>query len=183
MKALYSDSHDRHNPPYEIFNAEQTPHQEVPERVGRITTALQQSGYEVVLGTETVPASLLEQVHNPEYLQFVEQYSQNVPEHEYRYPSSFPYRAGFRSTAPLAQFGYYSFDLYTPILRHTWEVAVGSASLAYEAARLVQSGTEKVAYALCRPPGHHAEYDPMGLITVLWQPSISLSLVRLQHLM
>jgi acetoin utilization deacetylase AcuC-like enzyme len=40
----------------------------------------------------------------------------------------------------------------------TWEAAIASANMATHAAQLVLGG-ERVAYALCRPPGHHAYAD------------------------
>ena len=43
----------------------------------------------------------------------------------------------------------------------TWEAAYWSAQVALTAANLVQGG-ERAAYALCRPPGHHASIDQYG---------------------
>lgn len=58
--------------------------------------------------------------------------------------------------------GYYTFDIYSPILEHTWNTAYWAAQTAVSAAALVLAGSEKVAYALCRPPGHHAAADLIG---------------------
>jgi acetoin utilization deacetylase AcuC-like enzyme len=59
------------------------------------------------------------------------------------------------------QLGHYCTDSTTPILAHTWEAAYWAAQLALSAASHVQQhgGT---AYALCRPPGHHAYADMYG---------------------
>lgn len=59
------------------------------------------------------------------------------------------------------QLGYYCTDSTTPILANTWEAAYWAAQLALSAASHVQQhgGT---AYALCRPPGHHAYADMYG---------------------
>ena len=56
---------------------------------------------------------------------------------------------------------YYTFDYEDPILEHTWEAAYWSVQCALTAAALVSKG-ERVAYALCRPPGHHATVDQYG---------------------
>jgi acetoin utilization deacetylase AcuC-like enzyme len=61
----------------------------------------------------------------------------------------------------LALKGYYSFGWGTPILEGTWEAAYWSAQCALTAAEVVRGG-EQVAYALCRPPGHHAGLDLYG---------------------
>ena len=54
------------------------------------------------------------------------------------------------------QLGYYAYDLASPILNHTWEAAYWSVQTALSAAALVSVSNEHIAYALCRPPGHHA---------------------------
>jgi acetoin utilization deacetylase AcuC-like enzyme len=57
--------------------------------------------------------------------------------------------------------GYHAFGWGTPILEGTWQAAYWSAQCALTAADLVRRG-EPVAYALCRPPGHHAAADLYG---------------------
>jgi acetoin utilization deacetylase AcuC-like enzyme len=66
-----------------------------------------------------------------------------------------------RPTKPAAQAGYYCFDLAAPIGAETWRAALGSATSACAAARAVMNG-ERAAYAICRPPGHHAGADYCG---------------------
>ena len=56
---------------------------------------------------------------------------------------------------------YYTYDYEDPILEDTWNAAYWSAQCALTAADLVRDG-ERVAYALCRPPGHHAMRDQYG---------------------
>lgn len=58
--------------------------------------------------------------------------------------------------------GYYSFDVGSPIFAGTWEAAYWSAQTALSAAARVQSGQDRLAYALCRPPGHHTSTDVYG---------------------
>jgi len=48
-----------------------------------------------------------------------------------------------------------------PILMGTWEAALAAASCAVAAADVVAMG-ERVAYALSRPPGHHAGPETYG---------------------
>lgn len=54
------------------------------------------------------------------------------------------------------QLGYYAFDSASPIFEHTWEAAYWAVQTAISAAALVHAQGSRVAYALCRPPGHHA---------------------------
>jgi acetoin utilization deacetylase AcuC-like enzyme len=60
--------------------------------------------------------------------------------------------------AVVGQAGYHLGDGACPVTETTLAAARASAACAVEAARLVMSG-ERMAYALCRPPGHHAASD------------------------
>ena len=50
----------------------------------------------------------------------------------------------------------YAYDTMTLVGPGTWEAARGAVDAALTAVDLVASGAHDVAYALCRPPGHHA---------------------------
>lgn len=56
---------------------------------------------------------------------------------------------------------YYSYDYEEPILEGTWTAAYWSAQVALTAGDFVREG-EWAAYAICRPPGHHATADQYG---------------------
>lgn len=60
------------------------------------------------------------------------------------------------------QLGTYCFDTSSPIFAQTWQTAYWSAQTALSTAALVRVGGERLAYALCRPPGHHAASDMYG---------------------
>jgi acetoin utilization deacetylase AcuC-like enzyme len=60
-----------------------------------------------------------------------------------------------------SQLGFYSFDTATPITRGTWEAAREAANVALSAAQAIDEG-ERSAFALTRPPGHHASFDVFG---------------------
>ncbi|HEV2815670.1 MAG TPA: histone deacetylase family protein [Allosphingosinicella sp.] len=60
-----------------------------------------------------------------------------------------------------ARLGAYSFDASSPISQGTWEAAYWSAQTALSALDAVLGG-ERGAFALCRPPGHHAGADYLG---------------------
>lgn len=162
MKIIYPSHHAQHASPYEIFNGQQDSHQEVPARLETILTALRQHGFEPESLTQQAPSEALTEVHSSEYIQFLTAFSEELGVDEYRYPSVFQYRTGKFSTSPLAQLGYYSFDLYTPMGKNTFQAALDSASCAYQIAQELVNNDLKIGYALGRPPGHHAEPSQMG---------------------
>jgi acetoin utilization deacetylase AcuC-like enzyme len=63
----------------------------------------------------------------------------------WRYPASRQARAGV-----------WCYDTMTEVGPGTWDAARAAVDVALTATDLVLSGTTPAAYALCRPPGHHA---------------------------
>jgi acetoin utilization deacetylase AcuC-like enzyme len=73
------------------------------------------------------------------------------------YPYVFPVRRPERKPKELAlRAGYYCIDTFTPLDRNAYNAARAAADTALTAAELVSNGQAAAAYALCRPPGHHA---------------------------
>ena len=69
---------------------------------------------------------------------------------------------GIRSPAAVhGRAGRFCYDTMTLVGPGSWEAIKGSADAALTAADLVSSGAP-VAYALCRPPGHHVTRDAYG---------------------
>jgi acetoin utilization deacetylase AcuC-like enzyme len=60
-----------------------------------------------------------------------------------------------------ANLGYYCFDTSSPLFAQTWEAVYWAVQCALAAAQTIVQG-ERAAYALCRPPGHHAAVDLFG---------------------
>ena len=54
----------------------------------------------------------------------------------------------------IGQAGWYTADAACPIGPGTWEASLSAAGVALAAAAEAAAG--RTAYALCRPPGHHA---------------------------
>lgn len=162
MIVVYPSRHLRHHPPSEIFNGVVEPHAEVPERIEHIKASVSNiAGVRIVL-PKHFPLSWIEQVHDSGYVSYLAE-AGRLSGNAYTYPSVFPYGSGENSsiTNEIARRGIYGFDLYTPVSNTTYYVACASAMAALTAASVVRRG-EMVSYALCRPPGHHAERSRMG---------------------
>jgi acetoin utilization deacetylase AcuC-like enzyme len=78
---------------------------------------------------------------------------------DYYYESMFP--AQMMGSAHITARTAYIFDNTSPVGRGTWDAALGAASAAYAGADVLLN-SETCAYALCRPPGHHAGRRMMG---------------------
>jgi acetoin utilization deacetylase AcuC-like enzyme len=165
MKILYNPLHKAHHPPFEVFNGDRDKAMEIPDRAENIYAELKLEKYNFIEDIQIVPTGLLESVHDKQYLHFLEDSCATLKEKEYQYPSIWPYTQDFaihQDENAVAQLGRYIFDTYTPLLRETYNAAIRSASLAYTAAELLHQNPHETYYALCRPPGHHAEHTMAG---------------------
>jgi acetoin utilization deacetylase AcuC-like enzyme len=61
-----------------------------------------------------------------------------------------------------ARLGRYSYDAATPITAQSWTAAYWSAQTALTALDEIIGSQNDSAFALCRPPGHHAGRDYLG---------------------
>ena len=71
-------------------------------------------------------------------------------------------------------------DAACPITANTWKSALASAMTAMTAADHVLAG-DRVAYALCRPPGHHAAVDRASGFCYLNNAAIAAQQLRAKH--
>ncbi|MCS6909051.1 MAG: histone deacetylase family protein [Anaerolineales bacterium] len=164
MRVWFSERHRRHATDPIRFHDE--PYAEVPARAERIRTALLAGGFTDWAEPADHGQAPLLAVHTPgllEFLQTIYPASRGLrPATAFFQADTFATRsARRRSPHPWAQVGYYAFDIEAPFLEGTWEAAYWSAQCALSAADAVLAG-ECAAYALCRPPGHHALADQIG---------------------
>jgi acetoin utilization deacetylase AcuC-like enzyme len=161
MRAFFDSRQFAHAPAYEIHNGRLEPCADLPSRAEQILAAL--GGAEPPEDQGEAP---LLRVHPQDYIDFLkaayDEWRAAGREAE-AIPYAFP--AVRRRTLPLdridAKLGRYAYDTCTPIVAHTWLSAYWSAQSALSAARVVLEG-ERTAFALCRPPGHHAGADYFG---------------------
>ena len=159
MHIFYPSGHIRHCPVSEIENGEAIAHEEVPARAERIKAALVASGRTVEDVSVAVPHTLLSRIHSLRYLKTFQKVAASAT--NVQIPSVFPYGAHTTAFHLRAEFGAISFDTYTPVFTGTFKAAMESAACAYAGARSLIRGNQ-YAYAICRPPGHHAGPSYMG---------------------
>jgi acetoin utilization deacetylase AcuC-like enzyme len=147
------------------------PCHEVPDRLDHVLAELQRRPVgELLTPTAAPDRSRLARVHSARYLDFLasawDQWVALDPANAAldALPSVWPVR-GFRADVEpenfSARMGLYSFDAGTPLMAGTWAAAQMGAACALSAADAVLAG-ERCAFALTRPPGHHAGPDVFG---------------------
>jgi acetoin utilization deacetylase AcuC-like enzyme len=166
VKVVHSPLHARHDGGKELHRGELVPCFEMPARVDDILQAVHRAGLEV-LAPRPFPLESLLRVHDAGFVEFLRTAHAEwraLGKEGFMLPSGFPARGLRRDHIPAGingRMGYYAFDASTPIVEGTWEAALAAAWCALTAAALVAEG-ETSAYALCRPPGHHAGRSTYG---------------------
>lgn len=165
MQVVYHEAQKAHDPETFLVNGAQQRSPEQPGRVDALLTAAREQGHGVVApadyGLGPVAA-----VHTPEYIQFLQnaytRWSRIEGASKEIVPNIHPDRrtVGYPKSV-VGQAGYHMADTACPISAATWGSATASANTAVHAARLLDQGAP-TAYALCRPPGHHAFKDLAG---------------------
>lgn len=151
-------THDRHEP----HHIRERGYVEAPARVPAIRSELLRLANIDLLAPEDFPDEHIKQVHDPELVEYLRTVCAAVPEGESVYPYVFPIRNATRP--PLAldmRAGYYCIDTFTPLNRGAWIAARRAVDCTLTAAKALGRGYG-LAYALVRPPGHHAERRVFG---------------------
>lgn len=165
MKAFYSPVQTRHAPRCFLVNGRQQQNPEVPGRAEVLVRAARQAGHEIVEPGDHGLGPMAA-VHTPEYLQFLRTIHQRWRRIEGAsdevIPNIHPTRRDGRYPSSAAgHAGYHMADTACPISEGSWDAIQWSAHSAVSAADYVLS-SGLPAYALCRPPGHHAFPDLAG---------------------
>ena len=164
MQVFVNPLHGRHQGRHEMFRGRLVPCVEVPDRVEHVRAELRRRG----IGTLQAPAEpatdLLQRVHDPRYLQFLQSawadwVALDAANAAFDLlPSAWPAPGMRRDRVPQelsARVGLFAFDAGSPITAGTWDAARAGAGCAVSAAQAVLAG-QASAFALTRPPGHHA---------------------------
>jgi acetoin utilization deacetylase AcuC-like enzyme/GNAT superfamily N-acetyltransferase len=101
-------------------------------------------------------------VHDSRFVSYLKRVCASLEPRESVYPYVFPIRNVARPPKELSvRAGYYCIDTFTPLSRNAYIAAKRAVDCALTAADKILEG-HRVAYALVRPPGHHAERRSFG---------------------
>ncbi|WP_374470260.1 histone deacetylase family protein [Phenylobacterium sp.] len=151
-----------HAPALELHNGAFVPHVDLPSRAQVIVDRVGPLAPAEDFGLEPIARA-----HTPDYLAFLES-AHRLWQEAGRPGDAIGYTWPVVGRRPLnlnridARIGRYSYDAGTPITAGTWETVYWGAQTALTALQPLLDGRERTAFALCRPPGHHAGADYMG---------------------
>ncbi len=166
MLTVFSEKHSLRDAKTELFGGELVPPFECPGRAETILERLKKVKLGEVIAPEDFGLEPLTRVHTPGFLAFLEQSWRDWRAKGYRgeaIPTVWPAR-GMRQRVPNhieGKLGYYAMAGETAISDGTWEAARASANVALTAQATITNSVNE-AFALCRPPGHHAAGDLYG---------------------
>jgi acetoin utilization deacetylase AcuC-like enzyme len=181
LKVIGHPDQRRHYPEQFIVNGVFRPNPELPERFDRLLAAALDVGCEPV-ATEQGGMECIAAVHTPRYLAFLERAHERWRRIDGASAAVTPnihpdHRGTGYPASVVAQAGYHMADAAAPIGPSSWQSILLSAWTAAHATRQVLAG-DAAAYALCRPPGHHAFADLAGGFCYLNNSAIAARLLR-----
>jgi acetoin utilization deacetylase AcuC-like enzyme len=184
VKAVYTELHRSHDPQFFLVRGVVKRTTDQPERADRLLKGLKDGNHTLIEPTAFGQGPRAA-VHSPAYLRFLESawdewsaLPDSGPEmianmHPVRHAATYP-------THIVGKLGWHTVDTACPIGPGTWAGACAATDVAATAAQLVLDG-EDAAYALCRPPGHHAYRDQAGGFCFLNNSAIAAAQLRQKH--
>jgi len=166
MKTVCSESHKKHFPKGELAGGELVRPYECPERWDYIHQSLQSAGLAHFLQPQKFDHDWTAQIHSADFLQFLATAWSEWEAAGFAgeaIPTVFPARRMQQREPDFidGKLGYFAMAIETAITSGSWEAAQSSAACAQTAQKLIAGG-DSSAFALCRPPGHHAATDLYG---------------------
>lgn len=143
-------------PKHELHHVRERGYFERPIRVEAIQETVNALGLFIRLSPREHRDTWLLAVHEPGFVHYLRRVCTTLKQARPVYPDTFPIRRLARRPKELAvQAGYYCLDAGTPLYPHAYRSARAAVDTALTAADEIFSG-RRLAYAVCRPPGHHA---------------------------
>lgn len=161
MRAFFDPRQLGHAPAVELHNGGFVPYAETPARVEAILAAIgpaerpRDQGEAPILRVH--PRAYVEFLKNA----FADWRAAGRPGDAFPYAFPIARRRALTPSRIDARLGAFAMDACSPIAAGTWEAAYWNAQTALSALDVVLGG-ERAAFALCRPPGHHAGADYVG---------------------
>jgi acetoin utilization deacetylase AcuC-like enzyme len=167
MRTIYSDTHRLHASGGEFVFGQYVPAFEKPERADLVRARVELRELGPIEEPVGFPIEKALRIHHPGMVEFLETgYAQWVAAGRTGDALPFSWRGRGMRDDKIPSFidgklTYYCFDAGSPLTPTTWQAVRTSMDVALTAAELIRAG-EGSAFALCRPPGHHATTSQYG---------------------
>ena len=150
------------NDKHDIHHIKEVGYIESPIRIRSILKEIEKLNAFKTKPTRGFPDKHILDVHDVKYFNYIKTVCDNLPEGKSIYPYVFPVRNATRPPHDYTVLaGYYCMDTFTPINKNAYLAARSGVNCALTGAELLLEGYH-TAYALIRPPGHHAEKSVFG---------------------
>ncbi|SDZ96291.1 Acetoin utilization deacetylase AcuC [Desulfuromusa kysingii] len=150
------------NDQHDIHHIRERGYVEAPVRIRAITRKLLPTGMFREIRAKRHPEKMLKRVHDQGFIRYLKAVCLHFPEGKSVYPYVFPIRNQARPPVDRAiRAGYYCIDTFTPLTANAYPASRRAVDCALTAANSLL-GRQRLAYALVRPPGHHAERRSYG---------------------
>ena len=150
------------NDKHDIHHIRERGYVEAPARIAAILKEIEPTGLFRRVDPRGFSKEHIEIVHDKAYVSYLQKACAKVPTGKSVYPYVFPIRNQARPPVDLTvRAGYYCIDTFTPLNQNAYPAARRGVDCVLTAADEILSGG-RVAYALVRPPGHHAEHRSYG---------------------
>lgn len=182
MRGFFDDAQRLHAPAFEIVGGQMVPPFETKDRVDRLLRPLSAAGYCQFETPRDFGLDPILATHDPALVAFLQRayddwkaagfegdvFATVMPPQHCR-----PRKPQFIE----GEVGYFAASGESAIAQGTWPAVYASAQCAVAAADAVAQG-DKAAFALCRPPGHHATKGQFGGYCYLNNAAIAAQYLR-----
>ncbi|MFZ3048907.1 MAG: acetylpolyamine amidohydrolase [Desulfatirhabdiaceae bacterium] len=135
---------------------------ESPVRIEAIRKELETTNLFEPVSPKEFSEKHIRKVHASDYIGYFKRVCKTLAPGKSVYPYVFPIRNAARPPRELAvRAGYYCIDTFTPLNENAFLAAKRAVDCALTGADKILEG-QRLAYALVRPPGHHAERRLFG---------------------
>jgi acetoin utilization deacetylase AcuC-like enzyme/GNAT superfamily N-acetyltransferase len=149
---------DRHD----IHHIRERGYVEAPIRITSILNEIEKTELFLRVNVRRFSEQHIRKIHDPAYVNYFKSVCAGLPNGKSIYPYTFPIRNQARPPKELSvRAGYYCIDTFTPLNKNAFLAAKRAVDCALTGVKTLLEGA-RLAYALVRPPGHHAERRAFG---------------------
>ncbi len=166
MLTIYSEDHRHQDGKNELHNGKMVPCFEMPKRADIILERVKTTNLGAIIAPDDFGIDPILRVHDKGFVEFMatvwEEWCAAGNDCE-AFANTWPTRR-LRERIPIAiegKIGYYALAIETPITSGSYKAALSSVNVALTGQKKIAAGAHS-AFALCRPPGHHAAFDQYG---------------------